>query len=167
MRILILTFILFLGVNAWAQENKSGHINLQEVLKAMPELKTAQDQINTIKSGLQKKSEQLSVEYNGKLTAFQELEKKEKRSDALRNADVEELNSIKARKDKFDTESNASLQADIDKLIQPVIDKANKAIADVANEKGLVYVFEASNLLFYSKKSADILPEVRAKLGIK
>lgn len=169
MKILILTFLLFLGVNAWSQDKdlKFGHINLQEVLKSMPELKTAQAEINTIKEGLQKKSEELGVEYNGKLKAFEDKEKKGKRSEALRNADVEELNSIKARKDKFDSESNASLQADIDRLIQPIIDKAIKAIADVASDEGLIYVFEVNGLLFHSAKSVTILPEVKAKLGIK
>ncbi|MCD6355563.1 MAG: OmpH family outer membrane protein, partial [Prolixibacteraceae bacterium] len=54
-------------------------------------------------------------------------------------------------------------------LLQPVFDKAEKAIAEVAKEKGLIYVFDIGPkvVLYKSNQSIDIMPMVKAKLGIK
>jgi outer membrane protein len=54
-------------------------------------------------------------------------------------------------------------------LIQPVMEKARKAIEAVAKEKGLLYVFDMSqgNPVYASEESLDILPLVKARLGLK
>jgi outer membrane protein len=53
-------------------------------------------------------------------------------------------------------------------LLQPVFTKAEKAIEDVAKEKGLLYVFDIGPkvILYKSNESMDILPFVKTKLGI-
>jgi outer membrane protein len=55
------------------------------------------------------------------------------------------------------------------RLIQPVMDKARNAIDEVAKEKGLIYVFDLSqgNPVYTSPESLDLLPLVKAKLGIQ
>jgi outer membrane protein len=54
-------------------------------------------------------------------------------------------------------------------FIQPVMDKARKAIEGVAKDKALVYVFDMSqgNPVYASEESLDILPLVKTKLGLK
>jgi len=54
-------------------------------------------------------------------------------------------------------------------LIQPVMDKARKAIDEVAKEHGLIYVFDLSqgNPIYTSEESLDMEPLVKAKLGLK
>ena len=53
-------------------------------------------------------------------------------------------------------------------LYAPILAKADKAIKDVAKEKNYDYVFDASSgALLHAKESDDILPLVKAKLGIK
>ena len=53
-------------------------------------------------------------------------------------------------------------------LYKPIAEKAEKAINDVAAEKGFQYVFDSSpgkGLLVY--KGEDLMTAVKAKLGIK
>jgi outer membrane protein len=53
-------------------------------------------------------------------------------------------------------------------LLQPILDKAEKAIKDVAKEKGYDYVFDTSTGAVLVTKDADnLLPLVKTKLGIK
>ena len=55
-------------------------------------------------------------------------------------------------------------------LLKPVFEKAEKAIEEVAKEKGLIYVFDSGvgnrTILYKSNQSIDLLPLVKAKLGI-
>ncbi len=50
--------------------------------------------------------------------------------------------------------------------MKPIYDKAQAAIAEVAKEKGLIYVFEVNSVLYKSNESVDLLPLVKTKLGI-
>ena len=48
-----------------------------------------------------------------------------------------------------------------------MIEKARKAISEVAEENGYTYIFDAGvGILLYYDKGDNILPLVRAKLGI-
>ena len=51
--------------------------------------------------------------------------------------------------------------------MKPIYDKAQAAIAEVAKEQGLIYVFEVNSLIYKSNQSIDILPLVKTKLGIQ
>jgi len=54
-------------------------------------------------------------------------------------------------------------------LLQPVFTKAEAAIAEVAKEKDLIYVFDVGQkiVLYKSNESLDLFPLVKAKLGIQ
>ena len=60
------------------------------------------------------------------------------------------------------------LQQQQQTLIQPVLEKANNAIKEVAEENGFVYIFDISrgNPVYYSDNSIDIISLVRTKLGL-
>jgi outer membrane protein len=53
--------------------------------------------------------------------------------------------------------------------MQPVMEKARGAIDEVAREHGLIYVFDISqgNPIYTSEESLDMLPLVKAKLGVQ
>ena len=52
-------------------------------------------------------------------------------------------------------------------FMQPMIEKANQAINDVAKENGFTYVFDtASGSLLVFPDGDDILPLVKTKLGL-
>jgi outer membrane protein len=52
-------------------------------------------------------------------------------------------------------------------LTSPIIEKARKAVEDVATENSYTYVFNSTEgLLLYATPSDDITDLVKAKLGI-
>jgi outer membrane protein len=54
-----------------------------------------------------------------------------------------------------------------EELLQPILDRVNKAIGDIAKEQGYSYVFDASsNILLYADASADVTALVKKKLGL-
>ncbi len=53
-------------------------------------------------------------------------------------------------------------------VMQPIIEKAQNAIKEVAKANGFTYVYDIASgvLLYFSDDSEDILPLVKQKLGI-
>ena len=56
-----------------------------------------------------------------------------------------------------------------DELMQPIIQKIQKAINDVGKENGFLYIFDVSSgaVPYVSADSQDITPIVKTKLNIK
>ena len=53
-------------------------------------------------------------------------------------------------------------------LLKPIIDRAKKAISDVAAEGGYTYILDSGTAaVLYSQDSDDIMPLVKKKLGLK
>jgi outer membrane protein len=51
--------------------------------------------------------------------------------------------------------------------MEPMIEKANQAIEDVAKENGYTYILDTSaGTVLYFPESDDILPLVKTKLGL-
>ncbi|MGB0177823.1 MAG: OmpH family outer membrane protein, partial [Owenweeksia sp.] len=56
-------------------------------------------------------------------------------------------------------------------LLTPIIEKATKAVQDVAKENGFTYILDSSPskavVIFAADNSEDVMPKVKAKLGIQ
>ena len=88
-------------------------------------------------------------------------------SELVKQDKIRELESIQQRILEFQQNAQESLAAKEQELITPILDKARKAIEDVAKEENFTYIFDAStgNIL-YASESENILPLVKAKLGL-
>jgi outer membrane protein len=88
-------------------------------------------------------------------------------SDIIAQTKAEEIQSLEQRIQSFQQNAPQNLVKKESELYQPILDKAKKAIEDVAEEEGYTYVFDVSSgALLYQPDSDDILPLVKAKLGI-
>ncbi|MFW6227336.1 MAG: OmpH family outer membrane protein, partial [Bacteroidota bacterium] len=123
-------------------------------------------QIQQEATSLEQTLEELQVEYNNKLEQY--LADREKLSQVIIQNKEAELQSLQQRIQNFEASASQSIQELRAQLFQPVLDKANKAISDVAQEKGYTYVFDSSTgvLIYMSENAIDILPDVKAKLGL-
>ena len=156
-----------MGFSVQAQELKFGHINSQELLKAMPENDSAQAQLQRYAQQLQDQMDALQVEYNRKLQDYQAQQGQ--LTDLIRKTKEQELIDMQKNIQNFQAEAQQDMQKKQQELLQPIIDKANNAIKEVARENGFIYIFDVAGgmILYYSEKSIDILPLVKKKLGIE
>ena len=77
------------------------------------------------------------------------------------------INDLKERLDAFEVQATQDLQDKEMKLTAPIIEKARKAVEEVATENGYTYVFNSTEgLLLYATPSDDISDLVKKKLGI-
>ncbi|HOK50406.1 MAG TPA: OmpH family outer membrane protein [Bacteroidales bacterium] len=168
-KIIGIAIVIFISASiSFAQQGlKIGHINTQELLQAMPETDSAQLKLEKMQKELQSQLEVMQVELNNKYQDY--LSKRDSYSELVRQTKEDELQNIQQRIQQFAQNADQDLQEKRNELYRPILDKANKAIEEVAKENGFTYILDLSSgvVLFHSDSSLDILPLVKAKLKLK
>ena len=162
-RTLLLVAIITLGFNSLQAQTKVAHISTDLLISLMPETKVLNTEL-----------EKLSKTYETELKAEEaKLEAKLKKYEAEAKSQTDEVNQqrgIEVQQDQQNLyQASQVAREDITKKrnekLKPILEKAKKAIEDVASEQGFTYVLEASTLIVAN--GTDLLPAVKAKLGIK
>ncbi len=148
-----------------AQTLKFGHIDLNALIQVMPERATAEQDFNKFQTDLEEILGEMQKDYQTKLGEFEKMGAEV--SEIKKNAKVSEIQDIQQRIQNYQVTAQQQLQQKQNEVMKPIYDKAQGAIADVAKEQGLIYVFETNSLLYKSNLSLDVLPLVKTKLGIQ
>jgi outer membrane protein len=167
-RLFTLSLIAFISICGIAQQPvKFAHINTQELIAAMPESDSAQAKIEAAYKDLQSQLEAMQVEFNNKYQDYQS--KSSTYSDLIKQTKEAELQDLQQRIQQFQQNADQELQKTRAGIFKPILDKANKAISDVAKENNYTYVFDTSTgvVIYKSETSTDLLPIVKQKLGLK
>ncbi len=157
-------FIIFTASAVNAQTPKFGHIDLQALIQVMPERAKAETEFNKFQGDLEDIFADMQKNYQAKLTELEQMG--DSASEIKRNAKIAELQDMQQRIQNYQQTAQGQLQQKNAEIMKPIYDKAQNAIAEVAKEKGLIYVFEVNSLLYKSTESIDILPLVKTKMGI-
>ncbi len=166
-KLVVIILFLFSGTAVNAQNFKFGHINSAELLSLMPERDSAQAKIQQYAKDLEGELEIMNVEYNNKLNDY--IEKQDILTPLVKQTKEQELSEFQSRIQDFTNNAQQDLQQQEAQMIQPIIQKAEKAIKDVAKENGFTYIFDLSRgaVIYFSEQSEDILPLVLKKLGLE
>jgi outer membrane protein len=159
--------IAFLGAISNMYAQKIAYLNSAVLLSQMDEVKQADTQLETYQKQLQKQF-QMKVETFQK--KYEEVAKKEK-AGLLTKAQLEaESKKMQEDQQKLGAEEQELaklVQEKREKELQPILEKVNKIIADVAKEKGYNYVMDSSTpVLLYADETLDLAEAVKSKLGI-
>jgi len=145
---------------------KLGYVNSQELLSVMPEMTKADGDLKAYAKQYQDQLEAMGKEMEKKGADYQANEKT--MSDAVRTVKQKELQDLETRIRDYQQSAQEKVGKKKEELYKPILEKADKAIKEVAKEKGYDYVFDASGgTLLYAKDSDNLLPLVKVKLGIK
>ena len=162
MTLALVIFSMALVVNA----QKFGHITAEALLQDMAGYDSAQVKLQKLNQTYELEIERIQVEINKKIEEFQNT--MDSMSDLMKETKASEIQEMQARLQNFVQTAQQDLQQKQMSLIQPVMEKARGAIEEVAEEMGLIYVFDMSqgNPVYASEESVDLLPHVKAKLGL-
>lgn len=156
--------LLAMGGNAMAQKNvKLGHINSQELMQIMPGRDSVQAVLQKEVADLEATLKSMYSEYETRSNDY--MQNQAGWTDLIRQTKQREIQDMQARIQEFQQSAQSQMQEREAELTKPIIDRAKKAIEDVAREGGYSYVFDGATLL-YSQDSEDIMPLVKKKLGI-
>lgn len=164
--VLISAFAMALSFDSAAQKSaKMGHINSNDLLLIMPERDSAEAKLKTFAQELELQLTKMSGEYEKKYTDYQA--NVSVMNEVVRASKEEEIMELQKRIQDFQQKAQQSLQQKETALMEPLIEKAKKAITDVAKENGYTYVFDSSvGALIHYPDGDDLLPLVKKKLGL-
>lgn len=158
--------ILAFGTASYAQKTvKLAHLNSAELMQVMPGRDSAQTAFQNKVSELEAVLTAMQEEYQTKLNDYQE--RQSQMTDLIRKTKEQDLMDLRQRIETYKEGAEQQLMTTQQELLQPIIDRFKKAVADVAKENGYTYVFDTSaGALLYQQDSDDISALVKKKLGI-
>ena len=167
----IITLAILASAMIWnpamaQKSNKFGHINSAELLGLMPERKAAAAKMDSITKDVEKQLQEMMTEYRSKQEKYSS--EAPKLSELVKKDKEEELTSLGTRIQNFQQQAQQSLEQQEQALIEPIVNKAKKAIEQVAKENGYTYIFDTSagSLLFW-EESDNVLASVKKKLNLQ
>ncbi len=165
-KILFVTLCFFIVHISLAQKTKYGHFNADSVLLKMQELTNADAELQKYVAVLEKEItdmntnyEQLIANYKANETTWNEVIKQNK---------IAELGALEKRIKDFQISAQEDVNNKKMELYNPIIEKFNNAVKEVAKENGYKMIFDnGKGVILYYDPEDDVTKLVEKKLGIK
>lgn len=157
-----------LGVTTSFAQQKIGHINTQEIMQLMPERDSAAKIFEKFNEEITKNYESMNVVYNNLLETY--TKQKDSLSSFILKAKEAELIDMQGKIQNFKDVAQQELDKKQNELMAPIVEKLKKAIKEVAEASKFTYVIDVAGgslVYFPEDESLNLLPLVKAKLGIK
>ena len=163
---LVIAFFAVMSIGFGQVNAKLGYIDSNELLDLMPGKDSIQTALQEYGKSLENQLTTMYTEYQTKVQDYQANSRT--MSDIIRQTKEKELADLETRIQTFQQQADTDLQNKQVELLQPLLDKAKNAINAVAKENGYTYIFDVGTGAFlYYETGDNILPKVKAKLGLK
>lgn len=162
---IVVALVLFVAATGFVNaQSKIAHINVQQLLSEMPEMKTAQAEIKKLEETYMADIEGSFKEFQNKAAQYQNESATKSREENEKRA--VELQGVQKQINEARQQAVQELQVKQQELFAPISEKAKKAIDKVAATLGYDYVIDASpGLSLIVSNGKDLLPEVKQELG--
>lgn len=153
------------SVVAFAQTPKFAVVNFTELVQLAPEADDARAAIQSATLAAQETDQEMIEEYNSKANTYQQ--KASTWTPAIRESKEKELQEIMQRIQEFESNIQLELQQQQQILMAPIVEKAQKAVAQVAKEGSYTIVVETGSFLYIDEsQTTDITMACREIMGI-
>lgn len=156
----LMSFAMF---NASAQ-NKIGYISTDELIAVMPEAEKADADLKEYQASLSQQGQDMMQELNDKDSLY--VRDSAKLSNSMKEIKKNELIALYQRVQSWNQQAQEMYQAEAQKKIAPIREKAMDAIKAVAKENGYAYILDF-NAVIVGPPGDDVLELVKKKLNIK
>ena len=157
--------MLVLALPILANAQKLAHINSQELLASMPELKTVQAKLDTLASQYETQFANMQEEFNKKVAAFQKDQAT--MTAGVRDFRQQEIAEMEQRIYLFRQTAQEDIQAKQQEFLMPIQQRMMDAVKKVAQAQACTYVLEAMTMHYIAPDALDLMPLVKKELGIQ
>ena len=163
---LLFAAALFIGATSFTQaQSKIAHINTQELIQAMPEMATAQAEMEKLGKTYEADIQAMATEYQNKMKQY-EAEASTK-TDEENQKRLVEVQTMQQNIQQYQGTAQQQMQQKELDLLKPITEKAKTAILKVARAQGFEYVFDSTQgggVIMADGK--NLLDDVKKELGI-
>jgi len=164
---LLIAAVLFAGVSQTAQaQAKVAHINVNELMAAMPDMKAANVQLEKITKTYDTDYNSMVEEFRKKVDQYQK--ESSTVSEAINDTRSKEVQDMQKRIQDYQQNASKELQEKQEAIYKPIMEKSRAAIQKVAKAKGYQYVLDSttgSGVLLAD--GPDLMADVKKELGFK
>ncbi|MGJ5641811.1 OmpH family outer membrane protein [Formosa sp. S-31] len=162
---LLIATALFIGATSFVQaQSKVAHINTQELVSSMPEMKAAQSQMDKLGKTYEADIKNMATELDTKVKQYDaEASTKTQEENAKR---VQEVQTMEQNIRQYQAQAQKDMQQKEIDLLKPITEKAKAAILKVARAQGFDYVLDSSQgsgVIMADGK--NLLADVKKELG--
>lgn len=147
---------------------KIGYADVEYIFSQMPEAKTIETELQTLRTQLKKQYDNKMAEFKKKLDEYNA--NAETVPLAVKQNSERELQQMQQNIQKFEEDSQTELQKRNTTLLTPVQQKVGKAIEDVAKENGYSLIMSNqinyTDVILYGDEKLDVSDLVLKKMGI-
>ena len=165
-RILTLAFLVLLGLHLNAQKYR--YVNSSQLLVNLPEVKTADSQLEAYQKQLITKGEEMVKSFETEYRAY--LAKVD--SGELSQIDMQQKEGKLAQDQQAIQAYEVQVQNDIaakkQELYQPILSRVQEVVDAYGKEQGYSMIFDASiGGILFADTADDLMPVLKTKLGIQ
>ncbi len=169
-----LKFILFillaaLSTGGFAQL-KIGYTNVEAIISYMPEQNLITKELTALRQKLIEAQDAKTKYFQTKQEEYQEIAQTQNVTEEDIQKMAGELENLQREIQQSASRADQRLSAKQAELLQPLLDKIQKAVEDVAKEKGYTYILNSSSssasVLLHGQPQFDITKLVFIKLGL-
>jgi outer membrane protein len=170
-KLILTTGLLLLGLNVFAQSSvpvKIGYTNVEYLVTLMPEYAKIESELKSFNTQLQRQME-------SKLQSLKNLEQEIRQNEntwarTVLEDKIQEYQNQAGSIQQFEQNANNELQKKQIQLLNPVYEKIEKAIQDVAKENNFTHIISdgmgAVNILLFARDEDDVTNAVLLKMGV-
>lgn len=162
---LLFAAVLFIGATSFTNaQSKVAHINTQDLVSAMPDMKAAQSQMEQLGKTYEAEIKELATAYQNKLKQYDSEASTKTDEDNAKRA--QELQGMEQNIRQYQANAQKDMQQKEVDLLKPITEKAKAAILKVARAQGFNYVLDSSQgggVIMADGK--DLMTDVKKELG--
>lgn len=163
LRKIALSLLLVCSLGVFAQDLKFGHVSIQELASSMPEMTEGRKKLDDTSKQYEAELAKMYSELNKKYTDFTSV--KDSLPESIKTRRIQELQELEQRFNNFKQNSSEEVQKQQSELERSVMEMIIKAVKEVGDENGYVYIMDKNSALFISStKSTDVTDLVKTKL---
>ncbi len=162
---LLLVAFLAIGIGSMANAQKIGHINYERVIANMPETRALQGEIEKISKTYKDDLESSAKKLDAKIKKY--TAESSTQTQQVNEQRGQEVQADRTRISQAEQAAYQDIQEKQNRGLIPILEKAKKAIEELAKSKGILYVMDSSvgkGLLVADGE--DLYDAIKAKLGL-
>jgi len=165
---LLFSAFLLIGLTS-IQSQRYGHLNLGNLISVMPEAVAANDSLKMIQEAMVAKGEEMAAQFKQDYIKFATDVKAGNLTPKVQQEQEESLSKRQQELGSLEQIIGQAIEQKRNELLAPILERAQDAIKAVAQENGYQFVFDTSifGAIMFAEESEDLMPLVKAKLGIK
>lgn len=157
--------LLLMGASSISNaQSKIAHINTQELIEAMPEMKTAEAEIQKLGKTYENDIQASLTELQNKAKQYQA--EAEAQTQAENEKRAQEIDGMRQSIAQFQQQAQQDIEKKKFDLLKPITERAKAAIQKVARAQGFEYVLDSTvggGVILADGK--DLMADVKKELG--